>query len=79
MCSKAYDAHDVAAATPFLVLGCLGVLLVSTHMCVHKGTVLLVLVGRFLLCYCCFWAGRQKPFKISYTFVYRVIQMWWCW
>ena len=29
-------------------------------MCVHKGTVLLVLLGRFLLCYYCFWANRQK-------------------
>ena len=29
-------------------------------MCVHKGTVLLVLFGRLPLCYYCFWAGSQK-------------------
>ena len=29
-------------------------------MCVHKGTVLLVLVVRFLLCYCCFMGKWKK-------------------
>ena len=61
VCSKAYNVHDVAAVARFLVLGCCCccwvlyvVLLMGTHMCVHKDTVLLVLVGRFLLCYYCF-------------------------
>ena len=35
-------------------------------MCVHKGTVLLVLLGRFPLFYC-FWAGRPKT-PVAYTF-----------
>ena len=85
VCSKAYDAHDVAAVARFLVLGCCYccwvlyvVLLVSTHMCVHKGTVLLVLLGRFLLCYYCFWAGRPKTPE-SLTHFYGVGHMWCCW
>ena len=39
-------------------------------MCVHKGTVLLVLLGRFPLCYYCFWAGSQKNTRIAYTFLW---------
>ena len=51
---------QVAQKCCHAVLGLHVVLLVSTHMCVHRGRVLLVLSGRFPLCCYCFWAGGQK-------------------
>ena len=43
-------------------------------MCVRKDTVLLVVLGRFLLCYYCFWAGRPKtPQSLTHLFIGWVI------
>ena len=43
-------------------------------MRVHKDTVLLVLLGRFLLCYCCFM-GKWKNTKIAHICFYGMMLM----